>query len=87
MRATEIIRAIIVFFLILFGIFLAYQIIRKIIGGSWNTEDIILALLIFNIGFSFTIALNQMRSSSDHDYLKHQFQCMAKDFKTHLSIK
>jgi len=85
-RIIEAIQAVVIILLILFGIFAAYQIVRKLLGGSWDTEDIILALLIFNIGFSFTIALNQMRCSSDHDYLKHQFQRMAKDFKTHLSI-
>ena len=84
-RIIEIIQTVVIIFLILFGIFAAYQIVRKLIGGSWDTEDIILALLIFNIRFSFTIALNQMKSSSDHNYLKHQFGCLAKDFKAHLS--
>ena len=86
-RIIEVIQAIAIIMLILFGIFAAYQIVNKILGGSWETEDIILALLIFNIGFSFTIALNQMKSSSDNSYLRHQFGCLAKDFKAHLSMR
>lgn len=82
----EIIRAIVIILLTLFGIFLIYQVIKKILGGSWDAENIILALLIFNIGFSFTIALNQMKSTSDHEHLRYQFGCLAKDFKTHMSI-
>lgn len=82
----KVIQIIAIIALIIFGGFLVYQIIKKIFGGSWDTEDIILALLIFNIGFSFTIALNQMKSASDHEHLKYQFGCLAKDFKTHASI-
>ena len=36
--------------LILFGLFIAYQLIRAIIGGSWQTEGLIIAMLMFNLG-------------------------------------
>ena len=36
--------------LILLGIIIAYQIVKKILGGSWQTEGVIIALLIFNLG-------------------------------------
>jgi len=41
--------------LALFGIFIAYQILRIITGGSWQTESIIIALLIFNLGISWRL--------------------------------
>jgi len=44
--------------LILFGLLLAYQIIRKIFGDSWSTEAIMIALLIFNLGLTWKISLN-----------------------------
>ena len=41
--------------LVLFGVFIAYQILRKILGGSWQTESIIIALLLFNLGISWKL--------------------------------
>ena len=68
----------------MFGIFIIYQVILKILGGSWEIENIILALLIFNIGFSFTIALNQVKTNSDINHQNYQFRHLANDFKLHL---
>jgi len=73
--------------LIIFGLFIAYQIILKIFGGSWATEDIIVALLVFVIGFVFTIALNLVKLNLKHDRLERQFYFLAKDFKKHVSYK
>ena len=41
--------------LILLGLFIAFQIIKAILGGSWETESIIIALLIFNIGVTWKL--------------------------------
>ncbi|MAF50714.1 MAG: hypothetical protein CMH64_01355 [Nanoarchaeota archaeon] len=41
--------------LILFGLFIAYQLLRIILGGSWQTESVILAFLIFNLGLTWKI--------------------------------
>lgn len=41
--------------LILFGLFIAYQLIRAIIGGSWQTEALIIGLLMFNIGLTIRL--------------------------------
>lgn len=73
--------------LIIFGLFIAYQIILKIFGGSWATEDIIVALLVFVIGFVFTIALNLVKLNLKHDHLERQFCFLAKDFKRYVSYK
>lgn len=36
--------------LILLGLFIAYQLLRAIFGGSWQFESLIIAFLIFNFG-------------------------------------
>jgi len=43
--------------LILFGLFVAYQVLRAIIGGTWKTESIIIALLIFNLGLTYRLGM------------------------------
>lgn len=69
--------------LIVFGLFILYQIIRKIMGGSWATEDIIVTLLLTLIGIVFTTSVQLAKLRSDHNNLSHQFKCLAKDFKEH----
>ena len=70
----------------MFGLFIAYQIIKKALGGSWDTEDIIIALLIFNLGCVFTIGLSMAKLSSDHRHLVGQFRRLAEDFKGHIKL-
>ena len=41
--------------LILFGLFIAYQVVKKLLGGSWETEGIIISLLIFNLGLTWRL--------------------------------
>lgn len=41
--------------LILFGLFLAYQLLRAILGGSWQTESLIIGLLLFNLGLTWKL--------------------------------
>ena len=41
--------------LILLGVFIAYQLLRAIFGGSWQTEGLIIALLIFNLGITWKL--------------------------------
>ncbi|MFH1511252.1 MAG: hypothetical protein ABIF10_06170 [Candidatus Woesearchaeota archaeon] len=70
--------------LTIFAFYLIFQIIRHILGGSWATEDIILGLLIFNLGALFTIGLVLVELKSDHSYLRGQFASLAEDFKQHV---
>lgn len=44
--------------LILFGLFIIYQLMGKIFGGSWQTEGLIISLLIFNIGVVWRLSMN-----------------------------
>ena len=68
--------------LILFGLMLLFQIIKKMLGGSWTVEDIILGLLVLNLGSVFTIGLMLAQLKSDHSHLKGQFRNLASDFKS-----
>lgn len=70
--------------LIVFGIFMLYQIIRKILGGSWTIEEIILGIVLLNIGATFTIGIMLAQVKSDHGHLKKQFNSLAGDFKAHV---
>jgi len=43
--------------LILLGLFIAYQLLRAIFGGSWQAESLVIALVIFNLGLSWRISM------------------------------
>jgi len=43
--------------LIILGLIIIYQLLRKIFGGSWQTESIIIALLMFNLGLTWKICM------------------------------
>ena len=42
----------------LLGLYIAYQILRKVFGGSWGGEAIIIALVMFNLGLTIAIMKN-----------------------------
>ncbi len=60
--------------LVIFGLFILYQIIKKIFGGSLTVEDMIISLLVFNIGATFTIGIMFAQLKSDLNYLRDQFK-------------
>lgn len=66
---------------ILFGAFMVYQILVKILGGSWSTEDLIIGLLMFNLGCIFTIVIMLVEVKSDQKHFRSQFGSLAGDFK------
>jgi hypothetical protein len=65
----------------LFGLFLLYQIILKIFGGSWQLESLIIGLLLVILGYVFKLSSNVTRVGSDLNHLNKQFQSLAIDFK------
>lgn len=80
----RVVEDVIVILLIIFGLYIAYQIIKKATGGSWTTEDIIISLLVFNLGCVFTIGLSLAKLKADHSHLTNQFRSLANDFKKHI---
>lgn len=47
--------------LILLGLFIAYQLLRAIFFGSWQTESLIISLLIFNLGLTWRLSMNSLK--------------------------
>ena len=43
--------------LIIFGLFMAYQLFLKIIGGSWQAEAVIIGLLFLNLSITWKLAM------------------------------
>lgn len=80
-KFIDLIQIIIIILLIIFGIFVFYQITLKIIGGSWTTEAIIISLLMFNITFSVSIALNIIKFNTDYNYFKKIIYREVRDIK------
>ena len=66
----DVIQVVMIFLIFILGLFIVYHIIRKILGGSLGTEDIIIALLVFNLSCVFIIILNLARLNSDHHHLE-----------------
>ncbi len=54
-RLTELVSNIAQIGAYILAVILIIQIIRAILGGTWEVEDIILALLIFNLTITFGI--------------------------------
>ncbi len=71
-------------FVVLFGLYILIQILRAIFSGSWTTEDLIIGLLIFNLGSIFTVVISVAQLKSDHNHLKEQFKSLVSDFKSQI---
>ena len=86
MKADDLLMLLLRLFIITFGLFIAYQIIRKLLGGSWNGQDIITALVMAHItltvGALVTTTKSLTRISSDLRHLTRQFNSLATDFKS-----
>ena len=67
--------------LILFGLLIFYQILRKVFGGSWSTEGIMITLIMFNTSLIFTLVVIVVQLKVGHNFLKKQFSSLAIDFK------
>ena len=69
--------------LILFSIFLLYQLIKKTMGGSWENQDILIVPVILIIGFLFNMAVKLTKPETNFLNSKDSFCKLAKDFKLH----
>ena len=88
MKLSDLLITALEIFAIGFGLFMAYQLLRKIFGGSWDAENLIIGLVIANITMTFGFAVKNskdiMRVSSDLKHLTKQFNSLAHDFKSHI---
>ena len=49
------IKAVLTWLFALFVIYITYELLRKLLGGSLGFEEIVIGLLIANLGYSFYI--------------------------------
>ena len=64
---------------------------RKVFGGSWIAESIIIILVMFNLGMTYKISnrltkveIKIARIESDLKHLNAQFSSLARDFKEYI---
>lgn len=66
-KIIEIILGVLYGLYLTFLLFIVYQLIRKLLGGSWGFEEIIIALLLANIGYSFVISSKLSKHLGMHE--------------------
>lgn len=52
-KAHEIVSKVLYWLFVVFLIYLAFELIRKLLGGSLGFEELVIGLLIMNLGHSF----------------------------------
>ena len=67
--------------IIIFALFILYQLVKFLLGGSWEKEDLIIALLVFNISITIPIGFSHFRLMAEHNHLANQFRSLVTDFK------
>jgi hypothetical protein len=83
MRRSEFFDILLKIFMILFGVFLIYQLVRLIFGGSWSVENLNAALLVLFITMMFSFAKKLEVVATDVKHLGRSFASLAADFKAH----
>ncbi len=81
MKMLQLLERFMTLFLIFFGLYLFYQLLRKIFGGSWGAEALIIGLLLFVINFLFRLATTMTQVTTDVHHLQRQFDGLSADFK------
>ncbi len=67
--------------LALFGLFMLYQILRRMFGGSWGIEALIFGLVVLHMGITFGLAVKMTETRTEVRHLRNQFHSLATDFK------
>ena len=83
-KFVDVFWIVLIVLLIVFTLFISYQAVRKIVGGSWEIEDLILGFLMAIVGLLFGVIANLSKLNSDVYHLRGQVFCLGKDFKEHM---
>lgn len=67
--------------LALFGMFIIYQALRYIFGGSWAIEGLVLAFLILNFTLAVSNGMKLSHFEGEFKEFKQSMLTLAKDFK------
>jgi len=74
------IKTVIKLSLSVFSLYLLYQVLRKLLGGSWGEEELILALVGINLGWTMMLQkdLSQHlgQSTGNHKLIDHRLTNM-----------
>lgn len=54
-KINKLIRQVLYWIFVLFLVYLIYELVRKLLGGSLGFEEVIIGLLIANLGYSFQL--------------------------------
>jgi ABC-type Fe3+-siderophore transport system permease subunit len=68
----------------LFGLFIAYQIIKYLLGGSWDKEDLLLSLVGINIGITFTGVVYVALMKGDLKFMSYRLKSLDSAFRAHI---
>ncbi len=60
--------------LVLFAVYVLYQILRKLLGGSWSIEEIILALVVVNLGWTGYLQKDFSQHLGEHKLHDHRLE-------------
>ena len=80
-RFTMKIENIIQITITLFGLFIIYQIVKRMLGGSWEIETVLLALVIFAMTITFSTTFRFNKHLGEFKEFKRSMLEMTKDFK------
>jgi uncharacterized membrane protein len=83
-KIKQILDILFVVALTIFALFIIYQILRKVFGGSWATEGLVIALLVLNITLTFHLTKEVTQIKTDLSHIKMEFRSLAHDFKEHI---
>ena len=73
--------------LTIFMIYLAYQVVLIIIGGSWALESALMGFLIMTLGFVVRNSTKISGLETDVKYIKHKIYETANNLKEHKKNK
>jgi len=66
---------------ILWALFVVYQILRKVFGGSWAIEEVILGMAFINITATISMAVLFGYMKADISYMKNDIKSVKKELK------
>ncbi|MEK6950618.1 MAG: hypothetical protein AABX13_02750 [Nanoarchaeota archaeon] len=67
--------------LIVLGVIIIYQLLLKILGGSWVIETIILAIVIANAGYTFYFANQVAELRGESRQFEKRFESFERRFE------
>ena len=67
--------------IIAFGLFIAYQLLRIIFGGSWGAEATLIAAVVLNVSMTFGLVKEVTKLKADMTHLNRNVYNMSSDMK------